>query len=200
MLRGGDLGDRAPQPVLPTWHEHDHREVRIPRLVAAESLDDKKIRNDGRCQACSNRSTLLAMASASEGRFDALFGGPARKPEEWLNQHHMDLAASIQAVTEDVVLRLTRSNRCRDRRRQSLHGRRGGAQLRGERQGVARWQVQTHLDPAGGRRHRRARTRGCLRCFMGTELDAPAVGNLYLQKSRQNPTLKLDYKNKFELD
>ena len=42
-------------------------------------------------------------------KFDALFGGPARRPEEWLNQRHMDLAASIQAVTEEVVLRLTRS-------------------------------------------------------------------------------------------
>jgi carbamoyltransferase len=42
-------------------------------------------------------------------KFDALFGGPPRKPEEWLNQRHMDLAASIQAVAEEVVLRLTRS-------------------------------------------------------------------------------------------
>jgi carbamoyltransferase len=41
-------------------------------------------------------------------KFDALFGGPARKPEELLDQRHMDLAASIQAVTEEVVLRLTR--------------------------------------------------------------------------------------------
>ena len=44
-------------------------------------------------------------------RFDELFGGPARKPEELLTQRHMDLAASIQAVTEEVVLRLTRSAR-----------------------------------------------------------------------------------------
>jgi carbamoyltransferase len=42
-------------------------------------------------------------------RFEALFGGPARKPDELLTQRHMDLAASIQAVTEEVVLRLTRS-------------------------------------------------------------------------------------------
>jgi carbamoyltransferase len=42
-------------------------------------------------------------------KFDALFGGPARKPEELLDQRHMDLAASIQAVTEEIVLRLTRS-------------------------------------------------------------------------------------------
>jgi len=41
-------------------------------------------------------------------RFDALFGGPPRHPDELLTQRHMDLAASIQAVTEEVVLRLTR--------------------------------------------------------------------------------------------
>jgi carbamoyltransferase len=42
-------------------------------------------------------------------KFDQLFGGPPRKPEELLTSHHMDLAASIQAVTEEVVLRLTRA-------------------------------------------------------------------------------------------
>ena len=44
-------------------------------------------------------------------RFDALFGGPVRRPEEPLTQHHMDLAASVQAVVEEAVLRLTRSLR-----------------------------------------------------------------------------------------
>ena len=47
----------------------------------------------------------------TNGRFDALFGGPARAPEEPLTQRHMDLAASVQAVTEEAVLRLTRSLR-----------------------------------------------------------------------------------------
>ncbi|WIM10493.1 carbamoyltransferase [Enhydrobacter sp.] len=42
-------------------------------------------------------------------RFAALFGGKPRKPEELLTQHHMDLAASVQAVTEEIVLRLGRS-------------------------------------------------------------------------------------------
>jgi carbamoyltransferase len=42
-------------------------------------------------------------------RFDVLFGQPARKAEELLTQFHMDVAASIQAVTEEIVLRLTRS-------------------------------------------------------------------------------------------
>jgi carbamoyltransferase len=41
-------------------------------------------------------------------RFHDLFGGPPRGPDERLTQRHMDLAASIQAVTEEVVLRLTR--------------------------------------------------------------------------------------------
>lgn len=45
----------------------------------------------------------------TNGRFDALFGAPARKPDELLVDRHMNLAASIQAVTEEVVLRLTRS-------------------------------------------------------------------------------------------
>jgi carbamoyltransferase len=42
-------------------------------------------------------------------RFDALFGGPARRPDERLTQRHMDLAASIQSVLEEAVLRLTRA-------------------------------------------------------------------------------------------
>ena len=45
----------------------------------------------------------------TDARFDAVFGGAPRKPDELLEQRHMDLAASIQAVTEEVVLRLTRS-------------------------------------------------------------------------------------------
>ncbi|HEY0818269.1 MAG TPA: carbamoyltransferase [Rhizobacter sp.] len=44
-------------------------------------------------------------------KFAKLFGGPARKASEPLTQHHMDLAASLQAVTEDIVLRLTRALR-----------------------------------------------------------------------------------------
>ncbi len=42
-------------------------------------------------------------------RFDALFGGPARKPDQPLTQRHMDVAASVQAALEEVVLRLTRA-------------------------------------------------------------------------------------------
>jgi carbamoyltransferase len=41
-------------------------------------------------------------------RFHQLFGGPPRRPESHLEQRHMDLAASIQAVTEEVLLRIGR--------------------------------------------------------------------------------------------
>jgi carbamoyltransferase len=45
----------------------------------------------------------------TNGRFNELFGGAPRKPEDRVTQREMDLAASIQAVTEEVVLRLARA-------------------------------------------------------------------------------------------
>ncbi len=50
-------------------------------------------------------ATGLTMTAA---KFDALFGGPPRDPAEKLAQRHMDLAASIQKVTEEVMLRMSR--------------------------------------------------------------------------------------------
>src|SRR5207245_306493 len=44
-------------------------------------------------------------------KFDRLFGGPPRKPEALITQREMDLAASIQQVTEEVVLRMARTAR-----------------------------------------------------------------------------------------
>jgi carbamoyltransferase len=38
--------------------------------------------------------------------FDELFGAPPRKPESMLEQRHMDLAASVQKVTEEIMLRM----------------------------------------------------------------------------------------------
>ena len=51
-------------------------------------------------------ATGLTMTNA---RFHDLFGGAPRRPESPLAQRDMDLAASVQAVTEDVVARLTTS-------------------------------------------------------------------------------------------
>lgn len=53
-----------------------------------------------------NYATGLTMTNA---RFAALFGAPARTPEAPLTQREMDIARSIQEVTEEVVLRLART-------------------------------------------------------------------------------------------
>jgi len=41
-------------------------------------------------------------------KFDNLFGGPPRKPESQLTQREMDLAASMQAITEEIVVKLAK--------------------------------------------------------------------------------------------
>lgn len=53
-----------------------------------------------------NYCTGLTMTSR---KFDKIFGGPPRKPESKLEQREMDLARSIQEVTEEVMLRLSRT-------------------------------------------------------------------------------------------
>src|SRR4029453_16283375 len=55
---------------------------------------------------CFNYCTGLTMKN---GKFETLFPGPARKPETLLTQRDMDLARSIQEVTEEVMLRLART-------------------------------------------------------------------------------------------
>jgi len=54
---------------------------------------------------------FLRGTTMTNSRFHRLFGGPPRGPEETLEQRHMDVARSIQAVTEEVVLRLARHAR-----------------------------------------------------------------------------------------
>ena len=53
-----------------------------------------------------NYATGLTMTN---GKFDRLFGAPARKPETEISQREMDIARSIQQVTEEIVLRLART-------------------------------------------------------------------------------------------
>lgn len=55
-----------------------------------------------------NYCTGLTMTST---KFHDLFGGPPRQPESPLGQKEMDLAASIQAVTEEIVIKLARNIR-----------------------------------------------------------------------------------------
>jgi carbamoyltransferase len=57
-------------------------------------------------QSYFNYATSLTMTSR---KFHDLFGGPPRSAETWLTQREMNLAASVQKVTEEVMLRLTRN-------------------------------------------------------------------------------------------
>ena len=76
------------------------------QLILDQLIDLKEDGSFRLDQSYFNYCTGLTMTSA---RFHNLFGGPPKKPGEPLTQRHMDLAASIQAVTEAVILRLTRA-------------------------------------------------------------------------------------------
>ena len=45
----------------------------------------------------------------TNNKFHKLFGGPPRAPETKIEQRHMDLAKSIQEVTEEAILRMART-------------------------------------------------------------------------------------------
>ena len=75
-------------------------------LIYKHLLDVKEDGSFRLDQQYFNYCTGLTMTN---DRFAAIFGMPARKPEELLDQRHMDLAASVQKVTEDVMLKLARS-------------------------------------------------------------------------------------------
>jgi carbamoyltransferase len=66
------------------------------------------LKTDGSFRLDQRYFNYIAGLTMTNARFDELFGGPPRKPDEPLAQRHMDLAASVQAVTDEVVLRLTR--------------------------------------------------------------------------------------------
>jgi carbamoyltransferase len=67
-----------------------------------------------------NYCTGLTMTNE---RFHSLFGGPPREPESRLTQKEMDLAASVQVVTEDVMLKLAaRAHALTGKRRLCLAG------------------------------------------------------------------------------
>ncbi|MEZ5925425.1 MAG: carbamoyltransferase [Hyphomicrobiaceae bacterium] len=77
---------------------------RYADLITENVVD---VREDGSFwldQSYFDYATGLTMTSP---KFDALFGGPARRPDAPLTQREMDLAASVQKVTEDILLRIT---------------------------------------------------------------------------------------------
>ncbi|MEK9754764.1 MAG: carbamoyltransferase N-terminal domain-containing protein, partial [Rhodospirillaceae bacterium] len=76
-------------------------EPRFKDLILDNLIDVKEDGSFRLDQSYFDYCTGLRMTNA---KFDQLFGGPARNADELLTQRHMDLAASVQAVTEEVVL------------------------------------------------------------------------------------------------
>ncbi len=74
-------------------------------LIREKLID---IRDDGSFRMHMEYFSYPTGLTMTDGRFAALFGGPPRKAEGVITKREMDLAASIQAVTEDIMLRQAR--------------------------------------------------------------------------------------------
>lgn len=70
--------------------------------------DVLQLRDDGSFTMNQSYFNYLDGLTMTSPRFDAAFGGPPRAPESPITQRECDLAASVQAVTEEIVLRMAR--------------------------------------------------------------------------------------------
>jgi carbamoyltransferase len=85
---------------LAPYGEPRYADLILDRLV--------ELRDDGSFKLDMRYFDYLHGLTMTNGAFDELFGGPARTPATPVTQREMDLAASVQAVTEEVVLRMAR--------------------------------------------------------------------------------------------
>ena len=110
-------------------------EPRYVQKILDELID---LREDGSLRLNMKYFNYCQGLTMTNRAFDQLFDGPPRKPETRLTQREMDLARSVQEVTELAMLRMARHVHARDRREESLPGGRRGAQLRRQRPHSAR--------------------------------------------------------------
>lgn len=82
-----------------------------PRFVDAIYDHLIKVEADGSFQLNLEYFHFLRGLRMTNSKFDRLFGGPARKPETPVERRHMDVARSIQTVTEQIMSRLARHAR-----------------------------------------------------------------------------------------
>ena len=75
-------------------------------VIYNELLD---LRDDGSFRLNQKYFNYLTGLTMTSGAFDTLFGGPPREPETKLTQREMDLAASVQVVCEEIMLRMART-------------------------------------------------------------------------------------------
>ncbi len=80
-------------------------EPKYADLIREKLIDLKEDGSFRMDQSYFNYCQGLTMTSR---KFETLFGGPPRQPETPLTQREMDLAASVQVVTEEILLRMSR--------------------------------------------------------------------------------------------
>ncbi|RMD95400.1 MAG: hypothetical protein D6814_13255, partial [Calditrichaeota bacterium] len=80
-------------------------EPRYVDIILNELID---LKEDGSFKLNMHYFNYCAGLTMTHRPFEKLFGGPARKPESKITQREMDLARSIQAVTEEILLRMSR--------------------------------------------------------------------------------------------
>lgn len=81
-------------------------EPKYKDLIMKELID---VKADGSYRLDQRYFDYCTGLKMTNSKFARLFGQPAREPEQELEQFHMDIAASVQSVTEEIVLRLGKS-------------------------------------------------------------------------------------------
>jgi carbamoyltransferase len=77
---------------------------RYKDLILTHLID---LKEDGSLRMDMSYFNFLGGLRMTNRKFSRLFGGPPREPETEITPREMDIAASIQAVTEDVILKMT---------------------------------------------------------------------------------------------
>jgi carbamoyltransferase len=85
---------------LAPYGEPKYKQIILDNLI--------EVKEDGSYRLNMKYFDFATGLTMTNSKFDKLFGQLPRKPEAPLSQHEMDLAASIQAVTEDVILKIAR--------------------------------------------------------------------------------------------
>ncbi|HDQ00542.1 MAG TPA: hypothetical protein ENN22_15350 [bacterium] len=80
-------------------------EPRFVRLILDELID---LKPDGSFKLNLKYFNYCVGLTMTSRKFHRLFGGPPRQPESPITQRDMDIARSIQEVTEDIMLRMAR--------------------------------------------------------------------------------------------
>jgi len=78
-------------------------EAKYKKLIYDHLID---VKDDGSFRMNMKYFNYCAGLTMTNKRFDKLFGGPPRKPESKLTQREMDIARSLQEVTEEIVMKM----------------------------------------------------------------------------------------------